>query len=390
MNSSISKNSVDPFDEDDYFHDTVQEFTKNGYCHNIENINNIIRLFYNFIKSHSYENIELNTFEKYLKKHVSSNFNFFDILFAKNEKNSSLIKQIAFNNNKKLIDDIFEKYSSELKLIDASNWNFIFLEKNGNLNIKIKNFYGDEYYNDISNYLNEDDIPSYFPIHLSKLLKTKKLSKFFENYPVEQIVKHDHIGILNFGLFIHFFVAQKESYINYFSNPSNINLKLPIFQVNQQKDIIYYSVKIPDKTELDTFVFKCFNSKKANIILKEFLETNHNTLINAFSLTSNKKFSHQFHKIELEMFKDIKMNKIELLNFFTNEKIDKKLFMPTIMDYLVKEPELLSHFIINNVVNKEDLLLNIKDPDLFKNDEFIILNEQLPQNFIKSKKNLKI
>ena len=104
MNSSISKNSVDPFDEDDYFHDTVQEFTKNGYCHNIENINNIIRLFYNFIKSHSYENIELNTFEKYSSelKLINANSHCIinnlidkeDLLF--NIKKSDYLKQDEF------------------------------------------------------------------------------------------------------------------------------------------------------------------------------------------------------------------------------------------------------------------------------------------------------
>lgn len=44
-----------------------------------------------------------------------------------------------------------------------------------------------------------------------------------------------------------------------------------------------------------------------------------------------------------------------------------------------------SHCIINNLIDKEDLLFNIKKSDYLKQDEFIVLNEQLPKNTKNSK-----
>ena len=192
----------------------------------------------------------------------------------------------------------------------------------------------------------------------------------------------------NFWLFIHTFTAQQESYIKYLSNPKNIHLKLPIFKRQEKQDVTYYSIRIPDKSELNTFVFNYFGNKKGNTILKEFLEMNHNTL-NLLIENSNKNNKSNAEN-KNSPFKDIKMESNEFFNFFTNGKLNKKLLMSVIMPYLNKEPELLSHFIINDLIDKEDLLFNIKNPNFIKNDEFIVLNEKLPITQNKTKKTNKI
>ena len=363
--------------------------TKDETPHYLQNAGpKITEFFYNCINNNKIRDITLNILEQYCEKHISSSISVFNVLFLKDEHDCNLIYYICLEDREKLIDEIFTKYSLELKRIPEKEWNLIFLEKNLYLQNKIKTLYGDKYYNNIGNYINNDDVQNYHPTHLSKLLKANKLDNFFQTYPIDKLMNKPDFDLSNFWLFIHTFTAQQESYIKYLSNPKNIHLKLPIFKRQEKQDVTYYSIRIPDKSELNTFVFNYFGNKKGNTILKEFLEMNHNTL-NLLIENSNKNNKSNAEN-KNSPFKDIKMESNEFFNFFTNGKLNKKLLMSVIMPYLNKEPELLSHFIINDLIDKEDLLFNIKNPNFIKNDEFIVLNEKLPITQNKTKKTNKI
>ena len=189
----------------------------------------ITEFFYNCINNNKIRDITLNILEQYCEKHISSSISVFNVLFLKDEHYCNLIYYICLEDREKLIDEIFTKYSLELKRIPEKEWNLIFLEKNLYLQNKIKTLYGDKYYNNIGNYINNDDVQNYHPTHLSKLLKANKLDNFFQTYPIDKLMNKPDFDLSNFWLFIHTFTAQQESYIKYLSNPKNIHLKLPIF-----------------------------------------------------------------------------------------------------------------------------------------------------------------
>lgn len=365
---------------------------------NIEEPNHLSEYFFKSINSNN--KINLKFFQEYHQSIGGDSSNFFEAMTSIDEHGLNFLYYVKLERKESLINEIFKEYKTELKKVKPQKWDFIYFEEHDFFHDKLKNFYGEEYYNQISNNLDPSHVPFFHPKHLQEFFKENKLDNFFKKSSIMETFNAPSFYSSSSGswLFLHLFKNQPESYKKTLSK-ADTSLHYNIFTKNvfsktlkNKSQLIIpcgsYGLNLPTTYELDNFIFKPFGIQEGNKILHDFLQINHNKLI---KLIKENNTNYEEYKINrssdtfLNSTLDIGINSQQLFDFMTHEKINLKLLMPILVPYLNKDSELLSHCIINNLIDKEDLLFNIKKSDYLKQDEFIVLNEQLPKNTKHSK-----
>jgi hypothetical protein len=329
---------------------------------------------------------------KSLAKRTFDNFNInaelFDVLFIPGTHGCSILHYFVMENKYGLFEQILDEYKEKFKLIPASQWEFMLMEKDNDCHKSLIKFYDENYFQQIlksnlafvSSYSEPSFKEHYLNGSLDNFYKIENL-KTFDNSPTYEMVQALSFFDADREGFKSFMLGQSEKYgekksLNNYKYECLIyateNEKIKKFKDGKSVIVKDITLNLPDEEEVDILINK-WGITKTSQVISEYLKF-------------QKEYTIKANKNNL-----LKVNFVgETLNRLIKKKIDFSNCGEALCFGLKNNSAHLAYFIINVIISKDNLLMYVHDKQLKREASYHILNESLDKKTEATTKKLKL
>lgn len=318
---------------------------------------------------------EIDTFKSYAKKVLDTfdiSNDIFDLLFIPGKSGCSILHYFVMENKYGLFSQMLDEYKDKFKIIPASQWEFMLMEKDNDCHKSFIKFYGEEYFQQILK-SELSFVTCYSEPSFKKYYLTGELDHF---YKLENIHTFDSTGTCEMLHALNFFNADKEGFKKFMIDQSeeqnsskSYKYEKLIYTIKEEstrnlkdgrnvkiKDII---LKLPEGYEVELLIEK-WGIDKTSQVISEYLKFQ-----KEYSITANKS---NLLKVNFDG---------DMLNKLIKKKIDFSNCGETLCFGLKNNSAQLAYFIINGIISKDHLLMYIHDKELKTEASYHVLNESL-------------
>jgi hypothetical protein len=332
--------------------------------------------------------LSLNEFESkihtMLKRcNAESNIDLIDVLFKPDERGFNLLLYMVNDeSNHPLFSSILEKYQDQLKNFLPNEWGFMIWVNPNECHNSLTKFYGKNVMDKIVDM--KKNVLYYSVEHFTKYYLQDKLDYFY---------KIDNMKLFNKMLtkpmlhLLNFFEADTEGFKKFmFDNKSSDNLgdlalitsndfnfeNLMLKHYSVRSINHYVSIFLPNEKEFNILVAK-WGNEKASKVISDFINFQNEYIL---SFNDNNDYPFKFER--------------EIMKSLINAGINFNNCGKSLAFGLRDESEIMSYLIINDIIKKDDLLININDSELKIKAEHYMLDLSLDKKIDLPKKKVKL
>lgn len=303
------------------------------------------------------------------------NCDLIDILFKPDNNGFCMFVYMLNEKNNTLFSSILDKNKDKLHQFIPKEWEFMVWVNQNECHNSFKDFYGKNAIDDIIGL--KGNILYYSSHYFNRYYLENKLDYFYEIDNMKFFnnkMRKNIIHVLNFfesdtdGF--KKFMLKNKSHNGLEHNVNNEfifeNLMFKHYSVRSLNE--YISLSLPNDKVFDILIAK-WGTNKASQVICDFINFQNEYIL---SFDDNNRHTIKFHEDDLKSLINAGAN-------FTN--CGKALTFG-----LKEKPDLLSYFIINDIITKDDLLVNMNDKELKSKAEHDLFNNTLDK---KSELNIK-
>jgi hypothetical protein len=302
-----------------------------------------------------------------------------DVLFKPDESGLCLFVYLVNGEAKPLFDSILEKYKNEFKDFIPNEWEFMIWVNPNECHNSFTNFYGRNAIDKIVDM--KTNVLYYSTDYFTKYYLQDKLDYF---YTIDNMKGFNNILSRPIIHLLNFFEADSHGFKKFMmDNKSSNNLAFEKSDIFKLENLMfkhfsvhsinhYVGLFLPDAKEFDILVARKGN-EKASKLISEFINFQHEYIL---SFNDHSDYSFRF---EREVFKSL-----------INADINFKNCGKALAFGLKRNPDIMSYLIINDIITKEDLLLNIEDTELKIKAEHNMLDKSLDKKTESPKRKVKL
>jgi len=327
--------------------------------------------FKNEMHKLSFEELDANITQQ-LRVHNNS-FELIDILFKKDKNGFCLLFYIINESAHSLFSGILNKYESQFKELIPNEWEFVLWRNRNDCHNLFAQKYGRNAFDKISDnngrvlFYSEEYFTKYYLMgFLDDFYKVENISKFkeFTYKPLDIIHTLNFFNADTKG-FKNFILNNKGKSLSDISSSHGFSFSDLLFEtINLQSISGHLRLILPGEKDFNILTAK-FGVNKSSEIISDFINFQYEYMS---SFDDYSKFNIKFDSEKMKSL--IKTD----CQFISCGK--------ALINGLQHNPDLLSYFIINDSISKDDLISNITDKELKVKAEHDLLNSTLDKTKI--------